>query len=380
MEPSQLLVTVSGPDVPGALAALTGVLAAHGAPLRSLDQVAVHGQSTCFLRLDDDAPIDALRAAAEGLGLSLRVDAPTAADGRCYVVTAIADPIEARHVQVLAGALAEHGAHVGAITPLTAPGLSALELRIDADPARFDALRHALLELAMAEGVDLALQPDGLARRSRRLVVMDMDSTLIQMEVIDELARIHGVSDKVKRLTAEAMAGNLDYAESLRRRVAMLEGLAFEKVLEVADRLPYTAGAEQLVRALQRMGWKTAVLSGGFDVAASRVKEHLGLDHAHSNRLEVVDGLLTGRVLEPIVTPERKVQLLQDIAEQEGIPLEDTVAIGDGANDLLMIERAGLGIAFHPKPKLRKAADTSLSAGGLDQVLYLLGIPARHAP
>lgn len=382
---ANVLVTVSGPDTPGITAAMTRVLAEQATPLHDVEQVVVHGQLTLCMLLDLEptgAPVlDELQVTARQMGLALNVDVLSAEpapprSGSPYAITAIADRIEARHVQGIADCLATHGANIAGIERLSDDGLSAIEVRADVDPEQVDPLRHALLELALALDVDLAVQPEGLSRRSMRLVAMDMDSTLIQVEVIDELARVHGVSDQVKQLTATAMAGDLDYEESLRRRVALLEGLSFDKVLEVAHDLPLTPGAESLVRVLKRLGYKTAVISGGFDVAAAKVQERLSLDHAHSNQLEVVDGVLTGRVLEPIVTPERKVQLLEQIARDEGIPLEQAIAIGDGANDLLMIERAGLGIAFHPKPKLRQAADTTLSAGGLDRVLYLLGLRA----
>ncbi|MEO0604051.1 MAG: phosphoserine phosphatase SerB, partial [Myxococcota bacterium] len=289
------------------------------------------------------------------------------------------DPLEARHVAAIAGTLAEHGANIGAIERLSGEALSALEIRADVSggEASVGELGRALLGLALADDLDLAVQPWGLVRRGMRLCAMDMDSTLVQVEVIDELARLHGVGDAVARITADAMAGELDYEASLRQRVAQLEGMDAAGVEAVADRLPLTEGAEVLVGTLKHLGYTTAVISGGFDVAARRVQQRLGLDHAHSNTLEVVDGVLTGRVLEPIVTPERKVALLRSIADAEGIDLSQTIAIGDGANDLLMIEAAGLGIAFHAKARLRSAADTALTAGGLDRVLYLLGIRAR---
>ena len=206
---------------------------------------------------------------------------------------------------------------------------------------------------------------------------MDMDSTLIQVEVIDEIARLAGVMPKVAAITERAMAGELDFEESLRSRVSFLKGLPFEKLEKLAQDLPLTDGAEHMLKVLRTLGFKTAVISGGFEFAVQALKEKLSLDYAYANHLEVRDGLLTGRVTDPIVTPQRKADLLDTIAQGEGLSPNQTIAIGDGANDLAMLERAGLGIAFHAKAKLRAAADTAVSRGGLDRVLYLLGLGAR---
>ncbi len=383
---SIVLVTVTGLDTPGITASLVEVVAREGAELLDVEQVVVQGQLTLCLLLGSvaDAPVlKELLFAASQRGLATTFaelpSDPGPTGTRRLAITALGDPLEARHVAAIASTLADHGANIGAIERLSGAGLSAMEVRADlaGDDDAVATLRSALLRLALEDDLDLAVQPYGLLRRGMRLCAMDMDSTLVQVEVIDELARLHGVGDAVARITADAMAGELDYEASLRRRVSLLEGLDAASVQAVADRLPLTEGAEVLVSTLQHLGYRTAVISGGFDVAARRVQERLGLDHAHSNTLEVADGVLTGRVLEPIVTPERKVALLAQIATDEGIDLSQTIAIGDGANDRLMIEAAGLGIAFHAKAKLRRAADAALTAGGLDRVLYLLGIRAR---
>jgi phosphoserine phosphatase len=207
---------------------------------------------------------------------------------------------------------------------------------------------------------------------------MDMDSTLISIEVIDELARAAGVGEAVSAITERAMHGEMDYDESLRQRVALLRGLDVGVLDRIAADLPLTEGAETLVRVLKRLGFSLAVISGGFSRAADVLKRRLGIDYAYSNNLEVVQGKLTGRVIGPIVNAQRKAELLETIAQAEGVLLDQVIAVGDGANDLLMLERAGLGIAFHAKPKLREAADTTISACGLDAILYLLGISARE--
>ena len=221
----------------------------------------------------------------------------------------------------------------------------------------------------------MSLQRESLYRRSKRLVVMDMDSTLIRIEVIDELARAAGVGAEVARITERAMQGEMDYDESLRQRVGAAGGARRRGARSSSPpNLPLTDGAETLVRVLKRLGYKIAVISGGFSRAAEALKRRLGVDYAYSNNLEVQGGKLTGRVVGPIVNAQRKAELLETIAQAEGVLLDQVIAVGDGANDALMLERAGLGIAFHAKPKLREAADTSISAAGLDAILYLLGL------
>ena len=235
-----------------------------------------------------------------------------------------------------------------------------------------------MLSVATSAGFDVSLQRESLYRRSKRLVVLDMDSTLIRIEVIDELARAAGVGAEVARITERAMHGEMDYDESLRQRVGLLAGLDVAVLDKLAANLPLTDGAETLVRVLKRLGYKIAVISGGFSRAAEALKRRLGVDYAYSNNLEVQGGKLTGRVVGPIVNGQRKAELLETIAQAEGVLLDQVIAVGDGANDALMLERAGLGIAFHAKPKLREAADTSISAAGLDAILYLLGFSARE--
>jgi phosphoserine phosphatase len=238
-------------------------------------------------------------------------------------------------------------------------------------------LKRALLAVAGSGGFDCALQRETLLRRSKRLVVMDMDSTLIQIEVIDELARAHGVVGRVAEITKRAMQGELEFDAALRERVALLAGLDAKVLHDLAANLPLMEGAETLLRVLKKLGYRTAVISGGFTVPAEALRARLGIDHAFANTLEIEGGKLTGRVLGPIINAQRKADLLSEVAGQHGIPLEQVVAIGDGANDMLMLQRAGLGIAFHGKPKLREAAHAAIGAMGLDAILYLLGIAER---
>lgn len=380
-----VLITVTGKDHPGIVSRLTGLLAEAGAELLDVEQVVVQGRLTlCLLvRLSPaSGTLEALLSAAKTLGVTLdfqAVEAPAAASAR-HVVTAVGRALGARELHALTQVLAGHGANVERITRLSEPHLGSVDLHISLPPGQPpDALKHALLELSMRSGgFDVALQRESLFRRGKRMVVMDMDSTLIRIEVIDELARAHGVGEQVSRITERAMHGEMDYDESLRQRVALLRGLDASVVHQVAASLPLTEGAETLVRVLKRLGYRTAVISGGFSVAAEALKARLGIDFAYSNELEIQDGKLTGRTVGRIVNAQRKAELLESLAQAEGILLEQVVAVGDGANDLLMLERAGLGIAFRAKPKLRAAADTSISAGGLDSILYLLGLTGRE--
>ncbi|WP_373048068.1 phosphoserine phosphatase SerB [Vulgatibacter sp.] len=378
----EVLVTVTGRQEPALLPALTGILATCGAALLDVEQVSIRGRSLLGLlvRLPKEGRCltELARAAAEhGVELDFEpVEAGRPAVRGRHVVTAFGASVGAPELRAVAEVIVGHGAVVESITRL-AEGAFELHLALpaDRDPK---ALRRALLELAMRSSFDVALQAEGLYRRAKRLVVFDMDSTLIRIEVIDELARAHGVVDRVAAITERAMQGEMDYDESLRQRVALLAGLDVGVLKTIASNLPLTEGAERLVRALRRLGYKVAVLSGGFSVAASALKDRLGLDEAHSNVLEVKGGKLTGAVVGRIVNAERKAELLEEIAMREGILLDQVIAVGDGANDLLMLQKAGLGIAFRAKPRLREAADLSISAAGLDAILYLLGLGERE--
>lgn len=388
--PERILVTVTGPDRPGIAAQLAEIVATFEIRLADIEQVVVQGTLTLCLLLEFEpgrgtsrGVLKELLFAGKSLGVEVDfqvvADAPPVSQHVGFVVTVISPTVSARHLHEVARRLAEHDANIERIQRLTDEHLSAVEIlcSLPADgrhpPA---ALKRALLDLSTIHAIDVAIQRDDIHRRSKRLAVMDMDSTLIQVEVIDELARVAGVGEEVAAITRAAMHGELDFDESLRRRVALLAGLEASVLDRIAESLPLTDGAETLVRVLRRLGFRTAVLSGGFDVPARALQRRLGLDYAHSNVLEVQDGRLTGRVVGEIVNGERKARLLEEIAQAERISLDQTVAIGDGANDLLMLQRAGLGVAFHAKPKLREAADTALS-GGLESVLYLLGFGAR---
>ncbi|MET0386371.1 MAG: phosphoserine phosphatase SerB [Polyangiales bacterium] len=385
---SHVIVTVSGPDRPGITARLAGILADMGGLLLDIEQVVVRGHLTLGMLIgihEDRGVLKELLFAAKELGMSLDFH-PVADLARSqpkrvprYVVTAIAKSLGAVEIHALSTLLAEYHANIAKISRLSHGGLRSIEVHVElAETKDPGPLKEALLRLGMNSSFDIALQREGIFRRSKRLVVLDMDSTLISIEFIDELARAHGVLDQVAAVTEAAMAGEMDYDESLRRRLALLEGIDIAFMNRIAAELPLTEGAERLIRALKRLGYRTAVISGGFSVAAESLKAQLGIDYAYSNTPEIKGGKLTGRVLGGIVNASRKAELLDTIAQSEGILLDQVIAVGDGANDLLMLEKAGLGIAFRAKQKLREAADTSITAGGLDSILYLLGLNAEE--
>jgi phosphoserine phosphatase len=378
--PQTLLVTVSGDDRPGVTSALFDAIADVGAEVLDLEQVVVRGHLTLALLLAagprDEILRSVVREVASGLGLDVSVNAGTGdnaprAGGRAAVVV-LGAPLLASAVSAVTARIAAHGANIDRIHRLSRYPVTTVEF--DISGADVATLRRELSLESAVRGVDIAVAPAGLARRGRRLVVMDVDSTLIQDEVIELLAAHAGREAEVAAVTEAAMRGELDFAESLRARVAVLAGLPVGVLAEVRAAIRLTPGARTLVRTLKRLGFTVAVVSGGFLEIVGDLARELDIDHAQANRLEVSDGVLTGRLVGEIVDRAGKAAALRRFAKQERLPLSRTVAIGDGANDLDMLDAAGLGIAFNAKPIVREQADTSVNVPYLDAVLYLLGI------
>jgi phosphoserine phosphatase len=376
-----LLLTVTGRDHPGVTAGLLDVLAAHGATVSDVEQVVVHGRLLLGLVVSGEgdglALVIALRDRARELGVEVEPtplpdDEPTVAAVRHHV-TVLAAPLPPAALAGVTRRLAACGANIERVVRLSARPAQAYELLVSGgDTAR---LRSELAAEAVLQQVDVAVERASLLRRGRRLVVMDVDSTLVQGEVIEMLAAEAGCEAEVARVTAAAMAGELDFEASLRARVALLEGLPVEAVDRVRAAVRLTPGARTLVRTLKRLGYAVGIVSGGFTAVTDDLAAALGLDHARANVLEVVDGRLTGQVVGAVVDRAAKATALREFAAAQGLSMAQTVAVGDGANDLDMLEAAGLGIAFNAKPVVRDAADTAISVPFLDAVLSLLGIP-----
>lgn len=396
-----LLINVSGEDKPGVTRAVSEVLVEHGSDILDIGQAVIHDS----LNLGILANIPETQVAAQvqkeilyslhAMDMNVKFQSISEESYELWVgqqgkprhiVTLLARRVSAQHIARVTSVTVEHGLNIDKITRLS--GRVPLE-RIDDDskacvefslrgvPADMSSLRASLLELSAEMDVDVAYQEDNIYRRNRRLVVFDMDSTLIDAEVIDELAKEAGVGEQVSAITESAMRGELDFKESFARRMALLKGLD-ESVLEgVTKRLQLTEGAEALMSTLKRLGYKTAILSGGFDYFAERVQEKLGIDYVYANQLEIVAGKVTGNVSGEVVDGQRKAQLLREIAAGENIDLEQVIAVGDGANDLPMLSIAGLGIAFRAKPLVKANAKQSISKLGLDGILYLMGFSDR---
>lgn len=384
-----ILIQVTGADSPGITAELMGILGQAQARLLDIQQVVV-GKNLGLsfqVSLDEQSQpvLKDLLFKAHELGVQLdfqtlegNVDKLKEPKGQRYALTLLAKELSPEALHRVTSVLAGHNWNIDTITSLGDQPVSCLELILTADPATVHEVKAKLVAVSAQSGVDIALQEEGLLRRAKRLVVLDMDSTLIQQEIIDELAALHGVKDKVAGITHKAMNGELNFEESLRARVAFLKGAPERIFEEVRSQIELTEGARRFCRVLKRLGYKLAVISGGFIEVVGPIARDLGLDYHFANRLEVVDGKLTGGLVGPIVGPQRKADLVDSMAQQEGVELAQVIAIGDGANDLPMLALAGLGIAFNAKPAVQQKASTAINQRSLVSVLHLLGLRGRE--
>ncbi|HTX28283.1 MAG TPA: phosphoserine phosphatase SerB [Streptosporangiaceae bacterium] len=382
-----LLITLTGRDRPGVTSRLFGILARYPLAVADVEQVVIRGRLVLGVLLDCDAPPDltgihaAVSALAGDLGLEAEITAgsggsgdPPARGGRLHV-TLLGSPLGPAAIAAIAGRIAASGANIDRIGRLAQRPVTCIEMDVSGgDPAL---LREDLAQAAAARGVDVAVQRGGLHRRALRLIVMDVDSTLIRDEVIDLLAARAGCAGEVAKVTEAAMRGELDFAASLRERVGLLAGLPAGVLDEVRRELRLTAGAQTLIRTLRGLGYKSGIVSGGFTEVVAPLAADLGIDYVAANSLEIAAGKLTGRLSGPVIDRAGKAGALRRFAAEAGVPLSQTVAVGDGANDLDMIAAAGLGVAFNARPVVRDAADTSVSVPYLDAILYLLGISSE---
>ena len=396
------LLNISGQDKPGLTSGLTGVLAEYDAKVLDIGQANIHETLSLGILFKIEsgkksaAVLKDLLFKAYELGIKAKFTPISLSDyehwvslqGKDrYIVTILGEKLAAEQISEVTKVISDKGLNIDAIKRLTGrlslvkeeeyPRAS-IQLSIRGKIDNKSDFTEKFMQISHDLDVDIAFQEDNIYRRNRRLVCFDMDSTLIQTEVIDELAELAGVGEEVKAITEAAMQGEIDFNESFEQRMKLLKGLSEEVLHNVAVNLPITKGAKRLIDTLKAYGFKTAILSGGFTYFGHYLQKELGIDYVYANQLEIKDGVLTGNYLGDIVNGEKKAEYLQEIAKKEGIHINQTIAVGDGANDLPMLNLAGLGIAFHAKPKVKNNAQSSISSIGLDGVLYLLGYHDRH--
>lgn len=383
---SSVLITVTGPDQPGVTSALFEVLSRHNVELLNVEQVVIRSRLTLGVLVAGPDEVaggaaldDEVRLAVQGFGLDVTIEPsdglPVLREPSTHTIVVLGRPISAEAFGVVAREVAALGVNIDFIRGVSDYPVTGLELRVSVPAGNaYAQLQAAMARVAVKEGVDIALEDYSLSRRAKRLIVFDVDSTLIQGEVIEMLAHRVGAHAAVAEITEAAMRGELDFTESLNRRVATLAGLPAKVLEEVGEQIELTPGARTTLRTLRRLGFHCGIVSGGFRQVIEPLAHELEMDFVAANELEIVDGKLTGRVVGQIIDRPGKAKALRDFAHQAGVPMEQTVAVGDGANDIDMLTAAGLGVAFNAKPALREVADASISHPYLDTVLFILGI------
>ncbi len=395
-----ILINISGQDRPGVTAALTAILAKYDATVLDIGQADIHHTLSLGILFRTTSEVSGeimkdLLFKAYDLQVKIRFTPISISEYNSWVkrqgknrwiITLLGRQLTARHIALVSEIVAEQGLNIDAIQRLTGrPPLTddststehqakaCIEFSVRGTPADREEMQSRFIRIAADEDFDISLQEDNMYRRCRRLICFDMDSTLIQTECIDQLAHCAGVGDKVCEITERAMRGEIDFTESFRERVGLLKGLDVSVMEGIAEHLPITEGVGRMMEVLKRAGYKTAILSGGFTFFGDYLKRKFGFDYMYANELEVKDGKLTGRYVGEVVDGRRKAELLKLIAQVENVDIAQTIAVGDGANDLPMLSAAGLGIAFHAKPKVKESARQSISTIGIDGVLYFLG-------
>ncbi len=390
-----ILIKISGDDKPGVTSTLTAIIAKYDATILDIGQADIHNSLSLGILFkskqeDSGSILKEILFKSSEMGVSVRFNPISEEEynkwvsmqgKNRYIVTLLGRTISSRLIASVSQVLAMQGLNIDTITRLTGRipleedtlTKASVEMSVRGTPKDKQFLQSEFMRLSQELGYDISFQEDNLFRRNRRLICFDMDSTLIETEVIDELAEKAGVGDKVKAITESAMRGEIDFCESFKQRVALLKGLDESVMEDIANNLPIMEGADRVLNILKKYGYKIAILSGGFTYFGNYLKKRFGIDYVYANELEIEDGKLTGRYLGDIVDGKRKAELLRLIAQIENLDLQQVIAVGDGANDLPMLNCAGLGIAFHAKPKVKENAKQSISSIGLDGVLYILG-------
>lgn len=397
-----ILASITGIDKPGLTSKITNLLSRYDIRILDIGQAVIHNQLSLGLLLDvpsKSASYEMIKEVflkAQILGLTIRFTPITEeeygswvseqAKSR-YIVTLLGRTITAQQLAKVSGVIEHHRLNIdiierlsgrASLKPNSGDQRACVEFSVSGELEDALGLRAAFMNITHECDIDIAFQAESMFRRNRRLVVFDMDSTLLKIEVIDELAKARGVGSEVVAITESAMRGELDFAQSFTQRLSLLKGLTEEQVKNIGESLPLTDGAERLISTLKKLGYKTAIVSGGFSYFGNILKQKLGIDYVYANELEIVGGIVTGKVSGTIVDGKRKADCLRDIAAKEHLSLEQVIAVGDGANDLPMLSLAGLGIAFNAKPIVRQSAKQAISTLGLDGILYLIGVRDRE--